>query len=170
MEKTATEARSKPEAGIGYTGEVSSQIQKVIKESAGRPGSLIWVLQHAQALTGYLPPPVLKGIARDMKVPLSEVYGIVSFYHFFTMVPRGKHVVQVCMGTSCYVKGGERILEAIKKDFGLEPEGITPDGVFSLEMVRCLGCCGLSPVMAIGEDVHRKVKASHVKDILNSYR
>ena len=170
METAAMEARAKGKLSAGYPGRVFSQIQQVIDETGGRPGALIRVLQQAQALNGYLPPPVLKSISRDLKVPLSEVYGIVSFYHFFTMVPKGKHVVQVCLGTSCYVKGGERILSALKRDFGLEPDGITPDGVFSLEMVRCLGCCGLSPVMAIGEDVHRKVKPSHVKDILNSYR
>ncbi|MBU2009426.1 MAG: NAD(P)H-dependent oxidoreductase subunit E [Chloroflexi bacterium] len=164
------EAQAGEKTGVGYAGRVFRQVQEVIDDTGGRPGALIRVLQQAQGLMGYLPPPVLKSISRDLKVPLSEVYGIVSFYHFFTMVPKGKHVVQVCMGTSCYVKGGERLLSALKKDFGLEPEGMTPDGRFSLEMVRCLGCCGLSPVMAIGEDVHRKVKPSRVKDILNSYR
>ncbi len=170
MERTAMEAQAREKIGVGYAGRVFRQVQKVIDDTGGRPGALIRVLQQAQGLMGYLPPPVLKSISRDLKVPLSEVYGIVSFYHFFTMVPKGKHVVQVCMGTSCYVKGGERLLAALKKDFGLEPEGMTPDGRFSLEMVRCLGCCGLSPVLAIGEDVHRKVKPSRVKDILNSYR
>lgn len=170
MERVAMEALSREKTGVGYAGRVFRQVQRVIDDTGGRPGALIRVLQQAQGLMGYLPPPVLKSISRDLKVPLSEVYGIVSFYHFFTMVPKGKHVVQVCMGTSCYVKGGERILAALKKDFGLEAEGMTPDGRFSLEMVRCLGCCGLSPVMAIGEDVHRKVKPSRVKDILNSYR
>jgi NADH:ubiquinone oxidoreductase subunit E len=170
MERTAMEPLAREGIGVGYAGRVFNQIQKVIDETGGRPGALIRVLQQAQGLMGYLPPPVLKSISRDLKVPLSEVYGIVSFYHFFTMVPKGKYVIQVCMGTSCYVKGGERILDALKKDYGLEAEGMTPDGRFSLEMVRCLGCCGLSPVMAIGEDVHRKVKPSRVKDILNSYR
>ena len=127
------------------------------------------MLQHAQGLIGYLPPPVLKTISRDLKIPLSEIYGVVSFYHFFTMVPRGKYVIQVCTGTSCYVKGGLKIIDAFKKSYGLEPKGITPDGRFSLETVRCLGCCGLSPVMAIGNDIHRKVRPRDLKDILNSY-
>jgi NADH:ubiquinone oxidoreductase subunit E len=126
-------------------------------------------LQQAQGLIGYLPPIVLKTISREMKTPLSEVYGIVSFYHFFTMVPKGRHVIQVCMGTTCYVKGGQRILDALEKEYNLEPEGITPDGRFSLETVRCLGCCGLSPVMAIGGNVHRRVKPAEIKDILSSY-
>jgi len=142
----------------------------MIDETGGQAGGVIQVLQQAQGLIGYLPAPVIKTISRDLKIPLSEVYGIISFYHFFSMVPKGKHVIQVCMGTSCYVKGGQRILNALKKEWGLEPGGITSDGRFSLETVRCLGCCGLSPVMAIGEDVHRKVKPGQLKDILNSYR
>jgi NADH:ubiquinone oxidoreductase subunit E len=113
---------------------------------------------------------VIKTISRDVKVPLSEVYGIISFYHFFSTVPKGRHVIQVCMGTSCYVKGGQRILDALRKEWDLEPEGITADGRFSLETVRCLGCCGLSPVMAVGSDVHGKVKASRLNDILDLYK
>ena len=113
---------------------------------------------------------MLRTISRDLKIPLSEVYGIVSFYHFFTMVPRGRHVIQVCMGTSCYVKGGEKLLAALKKEFGLEPEGITPDRRFSLETVRCLGACALSPVMTVREDVHKKVKPSQLKELLGRYK
>jgi NADH:ubiquinone oxidoreductase subunit E len=170
MEPIETEARPKGEIGAGYAGRIFRQIQEMIGETAGQAGGVIQVLQQAQGLIGYLPAPVIKTISRDLKIPLSEVYGIISFYHFFSMVPKGKHVIQVCMGTSCYVKGGQRILNALKREWGLEPGGITSDGRFSLETVRCLGCCGLSPVMAIGEDVHRKVKPGQLKDILNSYR
>ena len=155
--------------GVGYAGRIFTQIQREIDNTAGRTGSLIRVLQQAQGLIGYLPAPIIKTISRDLKVPLSEVYGIISFYHFFTMVPKGRHVIQVCMGTSCYVKGGKKILTAIKKEWGLVPGEITSDGRFSLETVRCLGCCGLSPVVAIGEDIHRKVKPSQIKDIMNNY-
>ena len=170
MEKVDIVASTQAEIGRGVAGRIFQQIQRVIDDTGGQSGAPIRVLQQAQGLVGYLPPPVLKTISRDLKIPLSEVYGIVSFYHFFTMVPKGKHVIQVCMGTTCYVKGGQRILDTLKKIFGLEPGGITPDGKFSLETVRCLGCCGLSPVMAIGDDVHRKLKPSHLKDILSSYR
>jgi len=158
------------QTGRGVAGRIFHQIQRVIDDTGGQSGAPIRVLQQAQGLVGYLPPPVLKTISRDLKIPLSELYGIVSFYSFFTMVPKGKYVVQVCMGTSCYVKGGQRILDNLRKGFGLEPGGITPDGKFSLETVRCLGCCGLSPVMAVGDDVHRKVKPSELKDIMSSYR
>lgn len=169
MESVEAEAPRK-RVGVGYAGEIFGQIQRVIDNTGGQAGALIRVLQQAQGLIGYLPVPVLKTISRDLKIPISEVYGIVSFYHFFTIMPKGRHVIQVCMGTGCYVKGGQRILDTFKKEWSLEPEGITPDGRFSLETVRCLGCCGLSPVMAIGSDVHSKVKASKLKDILDSYR
>ena len=169
MEKTDIVVPTQGEMGAGYAGGIFRQIQRVIDDTGGQAGALIRVLQQSQGLVGYLPPQVLKTISRDLRIPLSEVYGIVSFYHFFTMVPKGRHVIQVCMGTSCYVKGGQKLLDSVKKEFGLAPGGITLDGKFSLEIVRCLGCCGLSPVMAIGDDVHRKVKPSELKDILSSY-
>jgi len=153
----------------GYAGRIFKQIQDIIKENEGKAGALIRVLQQAQGLIGYLPSPIIKTISRDMKVPLSEVYGIISFYHFFSTVPKGKYVIQVCMGTSCYVKGGQKIIDALKKERELVPGGITDDGRFSLETVRCLGACGLSPVMAIGGEVHGKVKVSKLNDILDSY-
>jgi NADH:ubiquinone oxidoreductase subunit E len=146
------------------------QIRKIIEATNGRAGAPIRVLQQVQGLVGYLPPDVLRTVSKEMGIPLSEVYGITSFYSFFSLVPKGKYVLQVCMGTSCYVKGAERILNTLKKDYSLESGGITPDGKFSLEMVRCLGCCGLSPVVAIKENVYRKVKPSQIKDILTSYK
>ena len=169
MEVSESEVRSAGGDGAGYAGRIFKEIQGVIDDTGGQAGAVIRVLQQAQGLIGYLPVPVLKTISRDLKIPLSEVYGIVSFYHFFTMVPKGKYVIQVCMGTSCYVKGGQRILDVLKRDADLEPGGITADGKFSLETVRCLGCCGLSPVMAIGDQVYRKVKPGDIKDILSSY-
>jgi len=167
MEQSEAKVPQKREIGAGYAGRIFAEIQKVTDDTGGQAGALIRVLQRAQGLIGYLPVVVLKTISRDLKISISEVYGIVSFYHFFTMVPKGKYVIQVCMGTSCYVKGGQRILDTLKKEYSLEPDGITADGKFSLETVRCLGCCGLSPVMAIGGDIHRKVKPSEIKDILN---
>ncbi len=161
--------RYQESAGMRDAGSIFKEIQEVIDKARGQAGALIPVLYRAQSIFGYLPIPVIKTISRDLRVPISEVYGIISFYHFFSLVPKGKHIIQVCMGTSCYVKGGQRILDALKKEEGLEPEGITPDGRFSLETVRCLGCCGLSPVIAIGKDVHRKVKPSQLNDVLNSY-
>jgi len=146
------------------------QIRKIVAATDGRAGAPIRVLQQVQGLVGYLPPEVLRTVSKEMGIPLSELYGITSLYSFFSMVPKGKYVLQVCLGTSCYVKGAERIIKTLKKDFSLESGGITSDGKFSLETVRCLGCCGLSPVMAIRENVYRKVKPSQIKDIMTSYK
>jgi NADH:ubiquinone oxidoreductase subunit E len=152
------------------TSDLRGKIKDIIEANRRLKGALIRVLQSAQGLYGYLPPEVLTIISEEMKVPLSEVSGIVSFYSFFSTVPKGDHVIQVCLGTSCYVKGGQRILETLKKDHGLQPGGITSDRKFSLETVRCLGCCGLSPVVAVGEDIHRRVKPGNIKNILSSYK
>jgi NADP-reducing hydrogenase subunit HndA len=170
MTKAESEVLSQGRTTFKVDEKLSAQIRKVIDESQGKSGALIRVLQQVQGIVGYLPQEVLKTISKEMKVPLSEVYGIVSFYSFFSMVPKGKHIIQVCMGTSCYVKGGESLMNILKKDYGLEPGGLTSDGNFSLEMVRCLGCCGLSPVAAIGTDVFRRVKPSEINGILSSYR
>ena len=145
------------------------QIKKIIAATDGQAGAPIRVLQKVQGLIGYLPREALQIVSKEMRIPLSELYGITSFYSFFSMVPKGKYVIQVCLGTSCYVKGGQKIIDSLNKDFGLESGSITPDGKFSLQTVRCIGCCGLSPVLAINEDVHRKVKPSRLKEILSSY-
>jgi NADH:ubiquinone oxidoreductase subunit E len=160
----------KSQAGKEISSKTIQQIRKIVEATNGQAGAPIRVLQQVQGIVGYLPPEVLKTVSKEMNIPLSELYGITSFYSFFSMVPKGKYVIQVCLGTSCYVKGAERLLKTLKRDFNLESGGITPDGKFSLETVRCLGCCGLSPVIAIRENVHRKVKPSQMKDILSSYR
>ncbi len=116
---------------------------------------------------GYLPPEVLTAISQVMKVPISEVNGVVSFYNFFTTVPRGKHVLQVCLGTACYVRGGQRILDVLKKEYHLEPGDTTPDGILSLDTVRCLGACALAPVVTLNGQVHRRVKPTGVKELVS---
>lgn len=153
-----------------HAGGIFRKIQNVIDRTGGQAGAIIRILQEAQGALGYLPAPVIKTISRDLKIPISEVYGIISFYSFFSMMPKGKYVIQVCMGTTCYVKGGEKILDAFRWEWGLEPGGITSDGRFSLETVYCLGCCGLAPVIAIKGNFHRNVKPSQLKEILNSYQ
>ena len=147
-----------------------TELQKIIADHRDSVGAPIRIMQLTQEACGYLPLPVLEIISRELGISLSQLYSILSFYHFFTVVPKGKYVIQVCKGTSCYVKGGQKILDYLKKDLNLIPGGITPDGKYSLDMVRCLGCCGLSPVMAVGDEVYRKVKPSQIKDILSSYK
>jgi NADH:ubiquinone oxidoreductase subunit E len=170
LKQTSKVTLSKSRAGKEINSKTLQQIRKIIEATNGQAGAPIRVLQQVQGIIGYLPPEVLKTVSKEMNIPLSELYGITSFYSFFSMVPKGKYVIQVCLGTSCYVKGAERLIKTLKRDFNLESGGITPDGKFSLETVRCLGCCGLSPVIAIRENVYRKVKPSHMKDILSSYR
>ena len=150
--------------------KTSRQIKKIIEATGGQAGAPIRVLQRVQGIVGYLPREAIETVSREMRIPLSELYGITSFYSFFSMVPKGKYVIQVCLGTSCYVKGGQKIIDSLEKDFGLESGSTTPDGKFSLQTVRCLGCCGLSPVLAVNENVHRKVKSSKLKEILSSYQ
>ena len=170
MEAVASGVRSVAGEGIVISaGKIFRDIREIINNTKDKSGALIRVLQQAQEVFGYLPTPIIKTISRDLKVPISEVYGIISFYGFFSLVPKGKYIIQVCMGTSCYVKGGQKILDVLKKDWGLEPDGITEDGRFSLETVRCLGCCGLSPVVAVAGDIHRKIKPSLLGDVINSY-
>ena len=168
-EVTATEIAEIDKVVRGHDGKLYAQIQQIVDDNRGKAGSLIRVLQQAQGIVGYLPKPVMATVSYDLKVPLSEVYGVASFYHFFSMKPKGKYVLQVCLGTSCYVKGGDKIIDRLKKDWNLEPGGITPDGRFSLEIVRCLGACGLSPVMAVGAEIHGRVKPSKLNEILDSY-
>lgn len=170
MKQAKRPTTTKPKASKQLSSNTLQQIKKIVAATDGRAGAPIRVLQQVQGVVGYLPPEVLRAVSKEMGIPLSELYGITSFYSFFSLVPKGKYVLQVCMGTSCYVKGAERILKTIKKDYGLEAGGITSDGKFSLEQVRCLGCCGLSPVMAIKENVYRKVKPSQVQDVLASYK
>jgi len=169
MERAEAAVQVPPPLGRGIAGRIFRQIHMTIEESKGQTGALIPVLQQAQALIGYLPLSILQTIARDMRVSLSEVYGIASFYSFFTMVPRGKYIISMCMGTSCYVRGGERILNTLQKELGIDPGETTPDGLFSLEMVRCLGCCALSPVVAIEDKVYRRMSPTKMKEVLSSY-
>jgi len=170
MEAAASGVRSVAGEGIVISaGKIFRDIQEIIDNTKDKAGALIRVLQQAQEVFGYLPVPIIKTISRDLKIPISEVYGVISFYGFFSLIPKGKYIIQVCMGTSCYVKGGQKILDVLKRDWGLEPGDITEDGRFSLETIRCLGACGLSPVMSVGGDVHGKVKISKIDDTLDLY-
>jgi NADH:ubiquinone oxidoreductase subunit E len=170
LKQTNKATPPKSQVGKEISSKTLQQIRKIVEATDGRAGAPIRVLQQVQGLVGYLPLEVLRTVSKEMGIPLSELYGITSFYSFFSLVPKGKYVIQVCLGTSCYVKGAERLIKTLKRDYNLESGGITSDGKFSMETVRCLGCCGLSPVMAIKEKVYGKVKPSQIKDILTSYK
>jgi NADH:ubiquinone oxidoreductase subunit E len=152
-----------------FTKEQVTKLNEIIKKHKGKPGGLIPVLEEAQVALEYLPISVQKKIALELNLPLSRVYGVVTFYSFFTMTPRGKHTVRVCLGTACYVRGGKAISETLEKQFGIKEGETTPDRMFTLETIRCLGACGLGPVVVVNEDVHGRVKPSKVKEILSQY-
>ncbi|MGE5894648.1 MAG: NAD(P)H-dependent oxidoreductase subunit E [bacterium] len=147
----------------------AEELKRIIETNRSKPGSLIPVLQQAQEVIGYLPPAVLKLIARSLNVSVSEVHGVVSFYSFFSMKPKGKHSVRVCLGTACYVKRANEILEKMKAKLGIAEGEITPDRNFSLETVRCLGACGLAPVVVIDHDTFGSLDPVTVSDILKEY-
>ena len=142
----------------------------IIEDYKGKPGALIPVLQTTQTMFGHLPEAALKKISRALDKPYSEVAGVVGFYSFFSTTPRGKHLVRVCLGTACYVRGGKQVLEAIKKALGIDVGQTTGDRLFSLEVARCFGACGLAPAIMIDDDVHQRVKAARVNDLLDLYR
>ena len=153
-----------------FTSEQVTQLNNIIAKHKGKPGGLIPVLEEAQVALEYLPMSVQKKIAKELNLPLSRVYGVVTFYSFFTMTPRGKHTVRVCLGTACYVRGGKAIAETLQKEFGINEGETTPDRMFTLETIRCLGACGLGPVVVVDEDVHGRIKPSKVKEILAQYK
>lgn len=152
-----------------FTPEQIKKLDVLIESYKGKPGGLIPVLEQAQEVLDYLPISVQKRIADRLNIPLSQVYGVVTFYSFFTMTPRGKHTCRVCLGTACYVRGGKVIHEKIMKDFGIKEGETTPDRLFTYETVRCLGACGLGPVVVIDDDVHGRIKPEKVKNILSQY-
>ena len=150
--------------------QLLEQLDEVLKDYFNVPGALIPVLQIAQAMFGYLPEKALKKIALALDKPYSEVAGVVGFYSFFTTVPRGRHLVRVCLGTACYVRGGRRVLDAMKQKLGIDVGQTTPDRQFTLEVARCFGACGLAPAVMIDEEVHQRVKPNKLNDLLEPYR
>lgn len=146
-----------------------SQLDEILAEYKDKDGGLIPVLQIAQGLFGYLPEHVLRHIAKGMDKPYSEVAGVVSFYSFFSTQPRGDNVIRVCLGTACYVRGGKQVLDSIKKELAIDVGETTEDKVFSLEIARCFGACGLAPAIMINDDVHQRVKPARIKQILAPY-
>jgi NADH:ubiquinone oxidoreductase subunit E len=151
------------------TKEEWKKIDQVIAKYKGRHGALIPVLKETQDIYGYLPKNVQHRIAEGLNLPSSQIYGVVSFYAFFTTIPRGKHIIRVCLGTACYVKGSKQILNNLQRELNVEVGGITRDRNFSLEAVRCLGCCSLAPAIVVDADTHALVDPSEAIRIVRSY-
>jgi len=146
------------------------RIDAVINLNRGRPGCLIPVLEECQEIFGYLPVELQEHIGKELNIAGSTIYGVVTFYSFFTMVPKGRHIIKVCMGTACYVKGIGEVMSRIQAAYSLEVGETTADRRFSLESVRCLGACGLAPVIVIGKDTHGFVTPDSILDILARYK
>lgn len=151
------------------TGEQEKALRKVIAEHRSDRGCLMPILHKAQEIYGYLPAEVQTLIAEELNIPLSEVYGVATFYTQFSLQPKGKHRISVCLGTACYVKGSDKILEAIEKELRVSCGENTPDNKFSIESCRCVGACGLAPVMIVDGEVYGKLTAKEVPAILDKY-
>ena len=151
------------------TAEQERELREAMARHKGHKGALMPVLQRAQEIYGYLPIEVQYIISQEFRMTLEKVYEVVTFYSQFTLNPKGVYNISVCMGTACYVKGAEKILERIERKLGIENGSITPDGLFSLESARCIGACGLAPVMTVNDDVYGQVKPGDVDAIIESY-
>lgn len=153
------------------TSEMYAELEKFIDQLPEKQGALISVLHRAQHIFGYLPKEVQQFVGKKLDIPTAQVYGVVSFYSFFTMVPKGKHPISICLGTACYVRGADKVLEAFERELGIKVGQTTEDGKFSLDALRCVGACGLAPVVLIGEKVYGRITTGEqVKNILNEYQ
>jgi NADH:ubiquinone oxidoreductase subunit E len=150
--------------------ELLKSFQEIIPQFDPEKGGLIPALQSAQNLFGYIPEEAMRMISRSMNIPFSEVTGVVSFYSYFSTVPRGRHVVRVCLGTACYVRGGKEVLAAMQEELSIGVGETTEDRQFSLEVGRCFGACGLAPVVMIDDQVHQRVRPTSIRSILEAYR
>jgi NADP-reducing hydrogenase subunit HndA len=145
------------------------ELKEVCKSFNNEKGELINVLHKAQSIFGYLPAELQELIAKELNVSVAHVYGVVTFYSFFTMLPKGEHPISICLGTACYVRGAEKVLEEFKRVLKIEVGETTSDGQFSLSCLRCVGACGLAPVVMVGEKVYGRVSPEGVKDIVAKY-
>jgi len=150
--------------------EKFQELEEFIKANNDKKGFLIPVLHRAQEIFGYLPKEVQAFVAENMNIPVSTVMGVVTFYSFFRMNPVGRHTITVCMGTACYVRGAKKIMEAVEKTLGIKPGETTEDRRFSLGVQRCLGACGLAPVIMINNDVHGRMTAKKLEQVLELYK
>ncbi len=157
---------------LPFTGtkEQEAQLKEALSQLKGTEGALMPALQAAQGIYGYLPEEVQKIIADALGVSLAEVYGVATFYSQFSLTPKGKYKIGVCLGTACYVKGSGEVYEELQKILGISGGGVTADGAFSLDATRCIGCCGLAPVMTVNEDVYGKLTVDSVAAIIDKYR
>ena len=163
-------AKSKTSVPFTGTKEQEERLLAVIKEHRDEKGSLMPILQKAQEIYGYLPIEVQSIIAEGLDIPLEEVYGVVTFYSQFTLYPKGQYKISVCLGTACYVKGSGDVYDRLQQKLGIKGGECTPDGKFSLDACRCVGACGLAPVMMINDEVYGRLTPDDIPGILAKYQ
>ncbi|MGM0496762.1 MAG: NADH-quinone oxidoreductase subunit NuoE [Bacteroidota bacterium] len=147
-----------------------NKIKEICKEHNNEAGELINVLQQVQEHFGYLPAELQEAVANELNVSVAKVYGVVTFYSLFTMIPQGKYPISICTGTACYVRGADTVLQEFKRQLGIEVGETSEDGKFSLNCLRCVGACGLAPVVLVGDKTYGRVAPDGVKDIVNEYK
>lgn len=147
-----------------------SELIAFIDEWKVKPGSLIMILHKTQETFGYISRASAEQISVRTGIPLARVYGVITFYHFFKTTKPGKHKISVCLGTACYLKGGQDLIEEARSILGLAPDAVTEDGLFSIDPVRCVGCCGLAPVLTVGTDTYGKLTKDMLPEIIAKYR
>ena len=162
-------ALKKPAVPFRGTPEQEAELKAAIAELKSQPGALMPIMQKAQAIYGYLPIEVQTMISEETGIPLEKIYGVATFYAQFALEPKGENQISVCLGTACYVKGSQLVLDEIEKQLGIKAGSVTPDGKFSIEACRCVGACGLAPVMMINGDVYGRLTPADVAGILAKY-
>ena len=150
--------------------ELSDELRAFVRDWKDKPGNLIMVLHRAQEEFGYIPLSLAIELAKLLEVPLAKIYGVITFYHFFKLEKPGRNRISVCMGTACYLKGGQDIIQELENLLGIGVNSVTDDGEFSIEAVRCVGCCGLAPVVTINGEVYGKLKKDQLPEILAKHR
>jgi NADH-quinone oxidoreductase subunit E len=148
---------------------MAAKIDEVISSNRDKSGSSITVLRECQSIVGYLPVDLIDYIGRGLNISSSELFGVASFYSLFSMVPKGRNTIKICLGTACYVKGIKEVLDRISNQYKIKEGGTTPDRRFSLEAVRCIGACGLAPAMVINQDIHGAMTSDKVLGVLDKY-
>ena len=150
--------------------EFPPELITFIDEWKQKPGSLIMILHKTQEVFGYISREAAEKLSVLTGIPMARIYGVVTFYHFFKTVKPGKHIISVCLGTACYLKGAQDLLDAARKHLAVIPGGVTEDGLFSIDPVRCVGCCGLAPVLTVGKDTYGKLTTDKLPDIVAKYK
>jgi len=152
------------------TENMLTKINEIISLNRNKSGSSITVLRECQTIVGYLPVELIDYISKGLNISSSELFGIASFYSLFSMIPKGKNTIKICLGTACYVKGIKEVMGRISNQYKIKEKGTTPDRRFSLETVRCLGACGLAPVMVVNQDIYGAMSSDRVLDVLDKYK